>query len=90
MSNQEQRPVIVTNPFNGLFACNVCALTALNDEEILAELNRIHRSGTTNGWVRVIREIPHPDDNPFMMITEETLPVQCDDFPDRTHYIILC
>ena len=69
--------VIVTNPFNGLCHMQVCAIADATDEEILEVCNRENPSGTSLGWCGVIRE-------------GDGAPVQCQDFPDRTHFLVNC
>lgn len=73
--------VIVTRSFIGLLYMQVCAVKDATDEEILEVCNKENKAGTTNGWVRVIRE---DDEN------EKGRPVQCTDYSDRQHLLVVC
>jgi hypothetical protein len=73
--------VVVTSPWMGLIAMQVCALKDATDEEILKVCNRDNPAGTTNGWCTVVRkDEEHP----------ERKPVLCADDPERMHFIVLC
>ena len=73
--------VIITRPFHGLAGMQVCAKANATDKEILEVCNTQNPSGTSNGWSEVIRDDKeHPNSNP----------VQCEQHPDRKHFIILC
>lgn len=74
--------VIVSNPFVGILGMQVCAVKDATDDEILEVCNRDNPSGTSNGWGTVKRD----NDELF----GETEPVQCDDYKDRLHLIVLC
>lgn len=78
--------VVVTNPFCGLVAMQVCAVSDATDEEILEVCNRENPSGTHNGWASVIREAVEDD----MFRKKENMPVKCKDNPDRLHFLVLC
>ena len=78
--------VVVSNSFCGLFAMQVCAVKDATDEEILAVANRDNLCGTTNGWCYVIRKIDPEHD----WIQEKHLPKQCEDNPDRMHFLVGC
>lgn len=75
--------VVVTRSMVGLFGMQVCAISDATDEEILKVCNEQNKSGTSNGWCRVIREWRDEWD-------ENMLPVKCADYPDRTHFIVTC
>jgi hypothetical protein len=64
----------------------VCAVKDATDDEILEVCNRENPSGTSNGWSSVVREIQEDS----MFRTKEALPVQCEEYPDRLHFIVLC
>jgi hypothetical protein len=72
--------VIITKPMIGLVYSQVCAEADATDEEILEVCNAKNPSGTSNGWSKVARE----NDNGRMR------PVQCDDDPNRKHFIVIC
>jgi hypothetical protein len=69
--------IVVTNWFFGIFCMQVCAEKDATDEEILLVCNRENVSGTTNGWVTVIRD-------------GEGAPVVCNDDPRRLHILVAC
>lgn len=81
MKTTELKRVIVTNPFNGIFAMQVCAVSDATDEEILEVANRENPSGTTNGWCEVVRE--NYED-------EKARPVICSEYPERKHFLVIC
>ena len=79
--------VIITRRMVGAVAMQVCADRDATDEEILNVCNIQNPSGTSNGWVSVVREVK--EDNPFY--TKYSLPVPCGDNPEtRLHFIVLC
>jgi len=78
--------VIVTNPFNGICGMQVCCVKDATDEEILEVCNRENPSGTENGWGDVLRQVIKDD----IWATEKNMPVQCEDYEDRIHIIVLC
>lgn len=69
--------VVVSRLMIGLTHMQVCAVPDATDEEILEVCNTQTPSGTTNGWVRVIRE-------------GEGKPGVCEKYPERMHFIIEC
>ncbi len=69
--------VIVTRPMIGLLYMQVCAVADATDEEILTVANCDNLCGTSQGWVKVVRR-------------GDGAPVQCQDYPDRKHFIIHC
>lgn len=75
--------VEITQPVVGIYAMQVCAVGDATDEEILEVCNRDNRSGTSLGWVRVIRD-REGDNKP------NNGPVACADHPNRTHFLIEC
>jgi hypothetical protein len=77
------RRIEITIPFLGICHMQVCAVKDVTDEEILDVCNKENPAGTTNGWVRVIRETDGNHD-------EKSLPVQCTDFEDRLHFLVVC
>ena len=73
--------VVVTKPMIGICYMQVCAVTDATDEEMLAVANSVNPAGTTAGWGEVARE--NYED-------ERLRPVDCDDYPDRKHFILIC
>ena len=69
--------VVVTKPMMGGYAMQVCAKSEVTDEEILLVCNKDNPSGSTNGWGIVCRK------------EAETGPIQCKDYSDRTHFIVM-
>lgn len=72
--------IVVTQSMIGLLYMQVCAEHNATDEEILTVCNRENLCGTTNGWVTVIRESED----------EGKLPGPCQNFPNRTHFLVAC
>ena len=77
--------VIVTNPMIGLVGMQVCAARDATDEEILKVCNTENPSGTSGGWSKVFRKVEEGYEN-----MENSLPVQCEDYKNRIHFIIIC
>ena len=75
--------VEVTIPALGFCAMQVCAKTECTDLEILSVCNSKNPSGTFNGWAKVYRKADE-------VHGDESLPVQCADYSDRTHFIVMC
>lgn len=78
--------VIVTRPMVGIAGMQVCAAKHATDEEILEVCNRENPAGTMNGWGDVVRGRRDPS----CVIPDHHEPVQCADFPDRIHLLVLC
>jgi hypothetical protein len=78
--------VVVSQPYVGLVAMQVCAVKDASDEEILAVCDRDNPAGTTMGWCSVLRKLD-PD---CVWHKPNLLPVQCSDHPDRMHYLCFC
>ncbi len=78
--------VIITRPFIGICNMQVCAIKDATNEEILAVCNKENPAGTTNGW----REVVRTEDPDSLFSTRESLPVRCEDNPERLHLIVLC
>lgn len=78
--------VIITRPMIGIAAMQVCAVADATDAEILEVCNRENPSGTSNGWVEVIRT--HQDPN--VCIPKNNEPVRCESYPDRIHLLVTC
>ncbi len=73
--------VEVTMPFASICHMQVCAEKDATDEEILAVCNAENPSGTSAGWVEVVRyNDEHPNQNPG----------PCSDHPERLHFLIVC
>ena len=66
--------VIITRRVAGITKMQVCVHRDTTDQEILTACNIENPSGTLHGWSHVARE--------------DT--VQCADYPDRVHLIVLC
>jgi len=78
--------IIVTKIFLGICHMQVCAEADATDEEILEVCNKENPAGTINGWTSVIRNIG----DTFEGKNEKALPVQCEDRPDRKHFLVAC
>jgi len=78
--------IVVISCFAGLFGMRVCAEADVTDGEILEVCNRENPSGTSCGWSAVVREAE--EGSPFKR--EDTLPVHCDKYPERLHFLVLC
>lgn len=78
--------VVVTRPYCGVVAMQVCAVKDATDEEILEVCNRENPAGTENGWGEVIRDCAEVT----MFKNEKSVPVQCQDHEDRQHFMVLC
>lgn len=78
--------VVVTRPFMGICAMGVCAVSDATDDEILDACNSLNPSGTSKGWVEVVREVE--EGNIFKV--PQSLPIRCADDAARTHFIVLC
>ena len=75
------KKVEITNNFVGVCHMQVCVAKDATDEEILEVCNAENPSGTTNGWLQVVRE---DDERPQMES------VQCQDDPNRIHLLVAC
>jgi len=73
--------VFILNSFWGLCAMRVCVLNGVLDEKILEVCNSLNPSGTTGGWQKVYKENDEEKD---------LRPIPCDDYSNRTHYIVAC
>jgi hypothetical protein len=69
--------VMILKGIVGICHMQVCAAADATDEEILTVCNRENPSGTTNGWLSVIRE-------------GDGAPVTCADDAGRTHFLASC
>ena len=75
--------VVITKPIIGAYSMQVCAKSECTDEEILSVCNSENPSGTTHDWGTVFRKVDEHHG-------ENCLPVQCKDYSDRTHFIVMC
>jgi hypothetical protein len=76
----EMERVVITQPVIGICYMQVCAVEDATDKEILAVCNYQNPSGTSLGWGKVCRED-----------ADECLrPLQCQEFPGRKHFLIMC
>jgi len=80
------KKIIVTQPFLNICSMQVCAIKKVTDKEILEVCNTENPSGTRAGWTTVVREI----EKESMFRTKKHLPVQCQKYPNRLHFIALC
>lgn len=81
-TSEDQPDVIVTRPFMGLCAMQACVKKGQSDKDILSLVNQLNPCGTSNGWMKVV----HKGDKKF----KNAAPVQCLDYTDREHVIIVC
>jgi hypothetical protein len=65
----------------GICHMQVCAVADATDEEILAVCNTQNPSGTTAGWVEVVR-----DDKEYPQLN----PGPCAHHPERLHILVSC
>lgn len=73
--------IVMTRSFYGITSMQVCCESDVTDEEILKFCNEVNPSGTTNGWVLVIRDDKEcPERNPVPCVTYE----------NRLHIIVCC
>lgn len=92
---EEKRPnlekVVVSRVYANLCIMQVCAEKDLTDEEILAICNRDNPIGTPRRWTTVIREVEYVLDADGTIGDKKiALPAQCEDYPDRNHFLVLC
>ena len=83
---KEGQRVLVTLPFAGLRAMQVCAVQDATNEEILKVCNEENPQLVTGGWHTVVRTEEDIKDGTSV----EALPGRCVEFPDRLHIIVLC
>ncbi len=84
---KEGQRVLVTLPWAGLRAMQVCVMKNATDEEILEVCNRENPQRTTGGWHTVVRSAEHARE---LHLDETSAPGQCHDCPDRMHKIAVC
>jgi hypothetical protein len=82
---QEGQRVLVTLPYAGLRAMQVCVVKDVTDDEILAVCNKENPQLVTGGWHTVVRTEADLDG-----VDNAALPGQCVEYPDRQHMIVLC
>jgi hypothetical protein len=78
--------VEITQSMIGLCHMQVCAVVDATDEEILTICNSQNPSGTSMGWVSVLR---NPEDG-FFGKGDDLKPKQCQDDPNRLHILVAC
>lgn len=77
----EERRVVVSSIFAGIFSMQLCAVPDVTDEELLEVANRENPAGTEHGWMHVVRnDTEYPRRNP----------VACNQYPARTHFLVDC
>lgn len=86
MSNEPK--IIVTRPMVGLCGMQVCVEEGITDEEILEHCNVHNPSGTSNGWNAVIRD--EKDCEEHNLPVESCTESSCSEYPNRTHFLVLC
>ena len=79
--------VLMTLPFAGLRAMQVCVMKEVSDEEILEYCNRVNPQQTAGGWHTVVRDAEHARK---CGVDESARAGQCVECPDRMHKIVLC
>lgn len=79
---KELPDVIVTRTMIGLTAMQACVRKGQSDEGILLLVNQLNPCGTSRGWMKIV----HKGDKEY----ENCVPVQCQDYSDREHIIIIC
>lgn len=62
----------------GLCHMQICAKKDIPEEEIIEAANRLNPSGTSNGWVNIVKK------------PENCAPRPCDDDSNRIHYLLVC
>ena len=85
----ELEDVVIVNPLLSFMGMIVCVKDGLEDDVILKQCNRLNPSGTSGGWSVVVRTVEQSffqDDDG----QPSDLPVPCDTYPGRTHFVVLC
>ncbi len=77
--------VEISMPIVGITAMQVCAISDATDEEILEVCNRENPSGTEHGWTTVFRKLEDVSG-----IGKGGLPGNCEEYPERVHFLIFC
>ena len=77
--------VEITRAMIGLTAMQVCAEQDATDKEILETCNAQNPSGTRGGWSQVIRRT-----NKKTGMKKRHLPIQCKEYKDRKHFLVIC
>jgi hypothetical protein len=67
----------------GILYMQVCAEKDATDEEILLVCNGENPSGTSLGWCEVVRVLSEG-------IIENMLPIVCDKYEGRLHFLVSC
>lgn len=78
--------VIITQCVVGFCHMQVCVAEDVKDKEILTYCNNCNPSGTRYGWGKVIRTLKDTTDGS----TKKQLPLKCDVYPDRKHFLVSC
>ena len=73
--------VIVTRHIIDACHMQVCAVKNATDKEMLEVANAENPAGTTGGWSTVLRDNKN---------TLKTAPVECNNDPERIHFILQC
>jgi len=84
---QEGQRVLVTLPYAGFRAMQVCVVEEATDEEILKICNRENPQLVNGGWHTVVKSKKHAKE---CGVDENSAPGKCEDCPGRLHKIILC
>lgn len=84
---KEGQRVLVTMPYAGLRAMQVCVVEDATDEEILAVCNSENPQIVLGGWHTVVRSIEHAK---RCGVDEVSAPGKCAECSGRLHKIVLC
>ena len=84
---KDNQRVLVTLPYAGFHAMQVCVLKGVPDEEILRVCNSENPQRISGGWHTVVRDAKHAEE---LGVDLEAAPGQCVEYPDRLHKIVLC
>lgn len=77
--------VIITGSRCGIVGMRVCTVMDATDKEILHACNWKNPSGTENGWDTVIRKVDEERGDEV-----KHLPVDCERYKDRKHFLVTC
>ena len=84
---KEGQRVLVTMPYAGFRAMQLCAVADATDEELLAECNKDNPQLVTGGWHHIIRSL---EDCKKHGINENAVPGDCVECKGRKHFIAVC
>ena len=84
---KDGKRVLVTVPYAGLRAMQVCVVDDATDQEILAVCNRENPLRVSGGWHTVVKDAEHARN---IGVDEAAAPVKCVECPGRIHKIAIC